>query len=330
MEANVLVSDKPKMQKRPMTTVSRKKNKRVHSTWISKNIPLLILTLPMVIYIFIFCYLPMFGIVIAFKQFNYTKGIIGSKWIGLQNFKFFFETPDALRITVNTLGYNIVFIIVGLILGVLFAVLLYEISNRFFLKTYQTLMFIPNLLSWVVVAYMAYAFLNPRSGMLNQLLTLMGKPMINWYSEPKYWYVILPIANLWKNVGMSVLMYYASLMGIDKEYYEAASIEGATKWQMTWKITLPFLYPLMTILTLLAIGSIFNSDFGLFYQLPMNSPLLYSSTDVLDTYVYRALAVSNNVSMSSACGVYKSVVGFILVLISNAIVKKIDPDSALF
>lgn len=305
------------------------RGKRIRSE-IRKNVPLLLLTLPMVIYIFIFSYLPMIGSVIAFKRLNYAKGILGSEWIGFENFKFFFASPDALSITLHTIGYNLVFIALNLAAAVFVALLLYEIQNRVCLKSYQTFMFIPNLLSWVIVAYMAYAFLNPRSGMLNQLLEFMGKEPVDWYSTPFKWIFILPLANLWKGIGMGALMYYASLMGIDKDYFEAASIEGASKLQITWHISLPFLYPLMTILTLLHIGGIFSSDFGLFYQLPMNSPLLYSTTDVLDTYIYRALSLTGDIGMSSAAGLFKSVVGFVLVVVSNAVVKKVDPEYSLY
>lgn len=297
---------------------------------LAKNGSLLLLTLPMLVYVLVFSYLPMVGVIIAFKNFNYAKGFFWSEWVGFRNFEFFFGTPDALQITINTVGYNLVFIVLGLVIGVFVALLLYEISNRACLKVYQTLMFIPTILSWVVVAYMAYAFLNPRSGMMNQILALFGHKAVDWYNSASAWILILPIANLWKGLGVGALLYYASLMGIDKEYFEAASIEGATKLQIAKYISLPFLYPLMIILTLLAIGSIFSSDFGLFYQLPMNSPMLYSTTDVLDTYVYRALAINGNIGMSSAAGLYKSVVGFILVVVSNAAVKKISPESSLF
>lgn len=295
-----------------------------------KNRILFSLTLPMVLFIFVFSYIPMFGVIIAFKRFQYNKGLFGSDWVGFDNFKFFFNSPDLWRITRNTLGYNAVFIILGLVVPVTVALLLYEITNRHFLKTYQTLMFVPHFLSWVVVAYMVYAFLNPRSGMLNKLLEILGYQAIDWYNKPGPWVLIFPIANMWKSLGMNVLLYYASLMGIDTEYFEAAAIEGANKWQVTRKITLPFLYPLMTILTILAIGHIFSADFGLFYQLPMNSPMLYSTTDVIDTYVFRALMELGNIGMSSAAGLFKSFVGLVLVIASNAIVKKIDPERSLF
>jgi ABC-type polysaccharide transport system, permease component len=295
-----------------------------------KNKTLLLLTLPFVIYTFIFSYIPMVGVVVAFENFNYAKGFFKSDWAGFDNFKFFFTSPDAWRITRNTVGYNLVFLITGLVVSVFIALLLYELSNRILLKTYQTVMFIPYFLSWVVVAFMAYSILNTRSGILNIVLKSFGLQAIDWYNQPKPWILIFPIVNLWKSVGMSALIYYASLVGIDTSYFEAARIEGANKWQITTNITLPFLYPLMTILTILGIGSIFSADFGLFYQLPMDNGILYPTVDVIDTYVYRALIALGNVGMSSAAGLYKSIVGFVLVVAANTVVRKINPENSLF
>ncbi|MDF2927426.1 MAG: carbohydrate transporter rane protein 1, family [Paenibacillaceae bacterium] len=295
-----------------------------------KNFSLLMLTLPMVIYVFIFNYLPIGGIIVAFKNYRFDEGILGSKWIGLENFKFFFTSPDVWRITRNTLGYNGLFIVLGLVVPVAFALLLFEIKGRTMLKVYQTTMFFPHFLSWVVVAYMAYSFLNPQSGLLNQLFVSLGLEPLDWYVQPRPWMFILPVAYIWKTVGMSTLMYYATLMGIDHEYFEAAALEGASRWQITMKITLPFLYPLMIILTILAIGHIFYADFGLFYQLPMNSSMLYSTTDVIDTYVIRAIRENGNIAMASAADFYKSVVGFVLVMLTNAIVRKHSAENALF
>jgi putative aldouronate transport system permease protein len=290
----------------------------------------LLLTLPMVLLVFVFNYLPMAGIVVAFKNFRYDQGIFGSEWVGLRNFEFFFKNPDAKAIILKTLGYNSAFIIINLVVSVGVALLLYQVRNRRALKIYQTTMFIPYFLSWVVVAYMAYAFLNPASGMLNRLLVSMGREKISWYTEPSYWVFILPVANTWKSLGFNSLIYYASLMGIDPEYFEAATLEGANKLQVTWHITIPFLYPLMTILTILAIGGIFSADFGLFFQLPMDSKLLYKTTDVVETYLYRALAVSGNIDTASATGLIKSIVGFVCVVSTNLIVRKMNPENALF
>lgn len=295
-----------------------------------RNRAFLLLALPMMIYIFIFNYLPMGGIIVAFKSYRYDLGILGSPWVGLDNFRFFFTSPDAMRITVNTLGYNALFIVLGLVIPVTLSLLLYEIKNKTMLKVYQTTMFFPHFLSWVVVAFMAYSFLNPLYGLLNQWFQTMGWEPLDWYVQAKPWIAILPVAQVWKTVGMSTLIYYSSLMGIDQEYYEAAALEGASKMYMALKITLPFLYPLMTMLTILAIGHIFYADFGLFYQLTMNSSMLYSTTDVIDTYVFRALRESGNIGMASAVDFYKSFIGLLLVLLTNYIVKKKDADNALF
>lgn len=295
-----------------------------------KNKNLLLMTMPVVIFTFIFSYMPMFGIIIAFKNYKYNEGILGSAWVGLRNFKFFFTSPDSWRITRNTIGYNFIFIITNMVVATFIALLLYEISNRKLLKAYQTVMFIPHFLSWIVVAYMVYAVLSPASGMLNRLFENMGMPKIEWYTSPLYWIFIFPVAQIWKTVGFDALIYYACLLSIDREYFEAAEIEGASKWQIMTKIKLPFLYPLMIILTILAIGRIFQADFGLFYQLPMDSKLLYPTTDVIDTYVYRALTLNGDFALSSAAGFYKSFVGLILVIITNAVVKKINPDNSLY
>lgn len=295
-----------------------------------RNFVMLSLALPLMIYLFIFNYIPMLGTIIAFKNYRYDLGFLKSQWVGLDNFKFFFFSPDAWRITRNTVAYNLVFIVLGLVVSVFLAVMLYEVKNRAMLKVYQTTMFFPSFLSWVVVAFMAYSFLNPMSGILNAVYKSMGWEPIDWYIKSSPWIFILPLANIWKTAGMSTLIYYASLMGIDQEYFEAATLDGASRWKVTRYITLPFLYPLMIIMTILAIGQIFNADFGLFYQVPMNSAMLYPTTDVIETYVFRALRETSNISMSSAAGLYKSMVGFILVLITNAIVSKLNPDNALF
>ncbi|WP_284642020.1 ABC transporter permease [Paenibacillus silviterrae] len=295
-----------------------------------KNRFLLMLTLPMVLFIFVFKYVPMFGAIVAFKRFQFNKGIWGSEWIGFSNFKFLLDSPDLWRIVRNTLAYNSAFITLNLAGALLIALLLYEMSSRKLLKAYQTVMFFPHFLSWVVVAYMAYAFLNPRSGMMNQLLEWMGYAPLDYYNLAGPWVYILPIAQLWKEIGMGAIIYYAALMGIDPTYYEAAKIDGASKFQMMFHVSLPFVYPIITILTILAVGQILEADFGLFYQLPMNSTTVYATTDVIDTYIFRALTVNGDIGMSAATGLIKSCVGFVLVIGTNALVRKINSDNALF
>ena len=298
----------------------------------SNTFGLLLMAVPMMIIVTIFSYLPMGGLIVAFKNYSYKDGILGSPFADpfWKNFEFLFKSPDTFRIIRNTILYNLAFIVLTLIVSVTIALLLNEIRSRKALKFYQTTMFIPYFLSWVVVAYIVYAFLNRRLGYLNSIAARANGETLDWYNTPEAWIFIIIFMQIWKTVGMNVLMYYASLMSIDSTYHEAAAIDGATKWQTTRYITLPFLYPMMIILVLLAVGKIMNSDFGLFYQLPMDSKTLYATTDVLETYVYRALIENGNVGMSSAAGFLKSVVGLILVLFSNWCVKKVNPDYGLF
>jgi len=295
-----------------------------------KSLKLLLLAAPVIIYVFIFNYLPMGGIILAFKDYNYASGILGSKWVGLENFKHFFQSNAALKVTLNTLGYNFVFIILGTVLNLAVALLLNEIRNRSAIKYYQTTMFFPYFLSWVVVAYILYGFISPAYGVFNKIVEALGGQVQNWYQYPKAWPAILVIAHLWKGMGMGVLINYAVLIGIDPSYYEAAAVDGAKKWQMVWNISLPFVVPVVVMQIILAIGKIFFADFGLFYQLPQNSAILQDVTDVIDTYVYRMLIDRNEIGISSAVGLYQSFVGLILIVITNKIVSKIDEDSALF
>ena len=298
---------------------------------ILRNKVLLFMVLPGTLWFLFFSYLPMVGTVIAFKQYRFSRdgfwaSIINSKWVGWDNFKFLFSTNDAYLITRNTLLYNIAFIGLGLILSVLMAVVLSEIANKKLAKFYQTGMFLPYFLSWVVVGYFAFSFLSSERGLLNS----MFGSNISWYSESKYWPFIIIFVFLWKAVGYNSVVYLAAIMGIDKSLYEAAMIDGASKIQQIRSITLPMLKPIIIIMTLLAIGKIFYADFGLFYQVPRDSGTLYSVTNVIDTYVYRGLKTTGEIGMSTAAGLYQSVVGFVLVLTSNYIVRKFDKDSALF
>lgn len=298
---------------------------------LNKNFPLFIMALPGVILLIAFSYLPLFGLIIAFKDVHYDVGILKSPWIGFKNFEFLFKTPDAFIITRNTLLYNFAFIVFGNLAAIATAIALSEMRARFMAKFYQSVMFLPYFLSWVVVAYMAFAFLSVDLGILNtQVLPKLGLEPIAWYVEQKPWPVILILANLWKYTGYNAVIYLAAITGIDPEYYEAALIDGASKWQQIKHITFPLLTPLVVVLVLLGIGRIFYADFGLFYQLPMNSGALYDVTNVIDTYVYRTLIGMNDIGMASAASFYQSVMGFILVLTSNLIVRRLDPEKALF
>lgn len=294
-----------------------------------KNKDLIVLGLPGILFLLIFSYLPMAGIVIAFKEFNYDLGIWKSPWNGLKNFEFFFTSESALRVTRNTLGLNLTFIVTGTIAAVVLALMLYEMSRRA-VKIYQTILFFPFFISWVVVSYAVYALLNTDFGAINTILKQMGRQEIMWYSETKFWFVIMVCANIWKYVGYYALLFYTGLLGIDSTYYEAAEIDGATKAQQIRHISIPLITPLIIMLTLLSIGRIFYSDFGMFYFLPRDSSALYPVTDVIDTYVYRALRNTGEIGMAAASGFYQSMVGFVLILCSNLIVKKINPENAIF
>ena len=295
------------------------------------NIPLYLMFLPGAIYLLINNYIPMAGLVIAFKQVNWNKGILKSPWVGFSNFEYLFKTKEAWNITRNTLGYNIVFIILGTVIAIAVAILLNEITSMVLKKTYQTVILLPYLISMVVVSYLVYAMLSSENGFVNlSILRPLGKQEISWYTESKYWPAILIIIYIWKTFGYNCILYYATLVGIDRGYYEAAVIDGANRWQQVVHITLPALKPTIITLTLMAIGRIFYSDFGLFYQVPMNSGPLLDVTNTIDTYVYRGLMSLNNISMASAAGVYQSLIGFLLVLAANFIVKKSSSENALF
>ena len=293
--------------------------------------PLYLMMLPALLYLLINNYIPMAGMVIAFKKLNFAKGIWASPWAGLKNFKFLFASKDAWIITRNTLLYNVAFILVNMVVGIAIAILITEVRNTKLKKIYQSAILLPFLMSMVILSYIVYALLSAENGLVNNsILPLFHIDPIQWYQKPKYWPAVLIIANCWKGVGYGCLIYIASLIGIDPSFYEAARLDGASKWQEITKITLPSLVPTIITLLLLSLGRIFYSDFGLFYQVPMNSGVLFPTTNVIDTYVYRALIEQGNISMSSAAGVYQSLVGFCVVMLSNWIVRKVDKDQALF
>ncbi|WP_225442667.1 ABC transporter permease subunit [Paenibacillus lycopersici] len=292
---------------------------------------LLLMLLPGTLYLLLNNYLPMFGVAIAFKNINYAKGIWGSDWVGFKNFRFLFDTQDAWIITRNTLLYNFAFIIINLVCAVGLAILLNEIRSRLAARFYQSMMLLPYLFSTVVVSYLVFAFLSSDYGFLNhKVLPWLGLEPLNWYNEPKVWPYILVIVNTWKSVGYLSIVYLAAIIGLDKEYYEAAVIDGAGKWHQFTRITIPLIMPIIIIMTLLAIGKIFYSDFGLFYQVTMNSGTIQSTTSVVDTYVYRALLQLGDTGMSSAAGLYQSAVGFVLILVVNLVVRKFSKENALF
>ncbi len=292
------------------------------------NLPLTLMALPAVIMLFVFCYMPLYGLVIPFKNYKFSLGILGSEWVGFKNFEFLFKSHDAIKATCNTVVYNIFFIITGTSVCICIALMLFEMPRKV-VKSSQSLLLLPYFLSWVVISYALRAFLDMDFGLFNKIREAMGFSPIMWYNEPKYWPVIFILANIWKGMGYTSLIYYAALMGADEQIYEAARIDGAGKLAQIWYISIPTLRAIISMMFILNIGKLFNSDFGMFYNLPLNSTMLYSTTDVLSTFTYRALIKLGDIGMSSAASFYQSVVGFILVMISNRIIKKIDPDSAM-
>ena len=298
---------------------------------VKDNRTLLLMCLPAVVFFIVFNYCPLPGVYIAFTNYNFRDGIFGSPFVGLKNFEFLIQSGELWKLTRNTLLYNVAFIAVNMIVGIAVAILICEVRNNKMKKLYQSAILLPFLMSMVILSYIVYALLSSENGLINNtILSALGKEPVQWYQQPKYWPFILVFANCWKGVGYGCLIYIASIIGIDPSYYEAASLDGATKWQQITKITLPSLVPTIVTLLLLNIGRIFYSDFGLFYQVPMNSGVLFPTTNVIDTYVYRALIERGNISMSSAAGVYQSVVGFAIVMLSNWVVRKVDKEQALF
>ncbi len=296
-----------------------------------RALPIYAMILPGVIYLFINNYLPMFGLVIAFKKIDWNKGILGSDWAGFDNFRYLFASKEALVMTRNTILYNVAFIILGTVAAIAVAILLNEITSKVSSRIYQTLILLPFLISWVIVGYLTYALLNTETGFIDQvILKSLGQEAVVWYQEKKYWPYILVIVNLWKSLGFSMVIYLSSIVGISKEYYEAAKIDGAGKWKQIKSITIPLLRPTIITLFIMNIGRMFYSDFGLFYQIPRNSGALFDVTQTIDTYVYNALMQQGNISLSSAAGFYQSIVGFMLVMTANTIVRKLSEESALF
>lgn len=301
-----------------------------------QNGALLLMTLPGLLLLIAFHYLPIGGILIAFKDFGYAggsffKNFMSSPWVGLKNFEFFLKTPDAYTITRNTLLYNLAFIALGTAAAVLLAVALNELRGKRLAKAYQTTLLLPYFLSWIAVSYLFFGFLSVDKGIMNNmLLQPLGLPPAQWYSESAYWPFLLTFANLWKYTGYNAIVYLAAITGIDPEYYEAAALDGASRWQQIRFITIPAISPVITLMVLLGIGRMFFADFGLFFQVPMNSGAVYDATNVIDTYVYRALMSSGDIGMSSAASTFQALVGFVMVVLSNYVVKKIDRDKAIF
>ena len=305
--------------------------KKLSFTRFKQFIPLYLMLLPGALYLFINNYIPMAGIVVAFKAYNVNDGLFFSPWSGLKNFEYLFTTNEAGVIIRNTLLYNVAFIIVNMVMGIILAIFISDVVNSRLKKLYQSSILLPFLISIVVVSYIVFALLSHENGMLNKsLLPLFGQEPVQWYNDTTWWPLILIVTNCWKGVGYGTLIYIAAIAGIDQSFYEAAELDGASKWQQITQITLPCLIPSIITLLIMNIGRIFYSDFGLFYQVPQNSGSLYEVTNTIDTYVYRALMSSGGIGRSSAAGLLQSVVGFTLVMLSNFIVRKASAEKAIF
>ena len=310
--------------------LKKRKNRSAKTFWLTT------MMLPVTIWLLLIRYLPMFGISLSFLDYRlptrklpFPSNLFKSAWVGLKNLNFLF-TSESLTMIRNTIGYNALWIMLGLLISVTFAILMSELTKKFLAKTYQTMMFFPYFLSWVVVAYFLFAFLDPTNGMIVRSQQAAGGEVIDWYNTPKYWPYILTLCSIWKNTGYSTVLYLSAITGIDRTQYEAAAVDGATKWQQMIHVTLPHLKPMIIILLIMNVGKIFNADFGLFWSVPMNSAPLFSVTQVVDTYVYRAYTSTGNVGMSTAAGFLQNLVGFICIMAANSIVRKLDADSSLF
>ena len=297
---------------------------------VKQNRTLLLMLLPAFIFFFIFSYLPMTGIVLAFKSYNFRDGVFGSPWVGFDNFKFFFISGQAFKVTRNTILYNSAFIIVNTFLQISLAIFISEVKGKYFKKLAQSFMFFPYFISWVIVGVMVYNLLNFENGTLNNLLQRLNMQPVDVYSKPIAWIFIIIVASAWKSVGYGTVLYLAAIMGIDTEIYEAAEVDGANIFQRIFKITIPCLKPTMIILILLAIGNIFKGDFQMFYQLIGNNGTLFNTTDVIDTFTFRALLHNSEFGMAAASGLYQSVFAFITIITVNHFVKKYDEDYSLF
>ncbi|MDR2481904.1 MAG: ABC transporter permease subunit [Spirochaetaceae bacterium] len=306
--------------------------KNLKKRWTKDDIHFSILALPAAVWYLLFCYLPMFGVIIAFKQYRvsggFLKSIFESKWTGLQNFKFLFSNPDIWFIIRNTLAYNAVMITVSTVTTITLAIIVSELHNKFAAKLYQTILFFPYFLSWVVVSALVWGFLSYDMGMLNNFLDGIGILKHRWYMESEYWPGILVFMSQWKNIGYGMVIYLASITSLDKSIYEAAIIDGATKWQQIWNITLPLMKTVIVLMLIMSVGRIFYSDFGLFYQVPRDSNSLYATVSTLDVFVYRQLK-SASTGMAAAAAMMQAVMACVMTLLVNQIVKKFDADSAM-
>lgn len=315
----------------------KKQKKKMSKDRRKRNLQIALFTLPGFIWMMVFSYLPMFGLLIAFKDFknstgNFMTSLFASEWT-LDNFRIFFTTKEAGIILRNTILYNMVFMVLNIVVPLMIAIMLHELLQKRMAKVYQTASFLPYFLSWIVISYSIYAILNPTNGLFNSIIRFFGGDGVDWYRTPKWWPFIFTFLNVWKNLGYNTIIYLAALTGIDKSLYEAAAIDGASKMQQARYITVPLLKPVVTIIFILGLGSIFRSDFGLFYHVPITgggTAALRNVSETIDTYIYKLLMQSQNISQSAAISFVQSVIGFILIFGANKIVKKYDPERAIY
>lgn len=310
--------------------VNAEKNRLAKTSKRINNWKYFLMALPGLLVLLIWQYIPMFGTVLAFKDYSYRKGIFGSAWVGFKHFENFFASKNFTILLRNTIGYNLLFLFtVNVLAGAAMALLLYEVQSKKAEKLYNTAMILPNFISFVIVGYIVLTFLNPSSGIVNGMLESIGMKGIDWYSEPKYWPYILEFVEVWKNAGMASLYYYAALLSIDPCLFEAAELDGAGRLKQLWHISVPEMIPMIVVVIIIRLGGILGGDWGLYYQVPMNQAALYSTTDVFSTYVYRGL-VNGSISQNAAIGLFSSVAGLITIVVSNFVVKRIDPTKAVF
>ncbi len=311
----------------------RKKKNFFQRLWANRVFFLMVA--PGTIFLIIFFYIPVLANVVAFQNFQYTDqgfvySVLHSPWVGFDNFKFFFQSADFWIVLRNTVGYNLTFLLLNFFFAIFFGVVMSQMRKARLLKTYQTMMLFPYFLSWAILSYFVYAFLSSDKGIINHMITAMGGSSIDFYNAPWVWPFIIIFLGVWKGIGYNSILYFATAMGIDPSYYDAAMIDGASKWQQIKNVTLPHILPIATLMLILNIGGIFRSDFGLFYLVPRNSGSLIDITQTFDTYIYRALTTTNDIGMSTAAGLMQSVVGALLIFITNWIVRRKQPESALF
>lgn len=327
MKNNPSISETVDIRRPPH--LPKKSGLRKKLSKLKKDGELSVLFLPGFLFLLVFAYIPMLGIIVAFKDFKVNLGVFGSKWIGFDNFEFLFSTELAYRIIRNTVLYSISYMILTMGVALLLAILMNELRKRW-LKLHQTVLFLPFFLSWVIVAYITDTLLDHQSGLLNAIVEYFGGDPRSWYFEASHWPVIMNVVNIWKNIGFQTLIFFAGMMGIDGTYYEAAKIDGASKTQMAFKITIPLLAPITSILVILSIANMFGGDFGLHYFIPRDSGMIYSTTDIIDTFVFRALRGGGDIAMGAAVGLFQSIVGLILVIIANYGIKKNNEENSLW